>query len=191
MKFETLTYAAAPPDNSGGGAWGPEEALISSPKGADSPARLPDNIAAFLLGVAVYFQGYLSGFPILKSLGQAEQTRITVIDSTAAETREPLQRVVMNRALSRRLRWLMRRGRANRSGEIRLATEDEQSRCDLSPGQFMEYCIRVHRWNRICSYGLGLPRRALRLNAISTRALQGALAAFLKPAPCAAPLSPD
>jgi len=74
---------------------------------------------------------------------------------------------------------------------MRFATADDKARCNLSPGQFTEYCIRVHGWSRMRSYGLGLGRRALRAIAISAAALQGDILSLQKPALCAAPLSPD
>ncbi len=145
----------------------------------------PTGIAAFLLRVMAYFQGCLASLP------RATQHSITVIDSTMDESSEPLMRVRMNRHLSRRLRWLIRRGRMGQSGELRLATANDIARLSLNPGQFMEYCIRVHRMSRVRLYGLGFGRRALRLSAFTMAALQGLTQAMSMAGICAAPLSPD
>jgi len=94
----------------------------------------------------------------------------------------------MNRQLSRRMRWLIRRGRVERSGEMRLATVDDMARCTLTPGQFLEHGIRVHGFSRTRVYRLGLGRRALRLRAIGSAALQGDSLCLGKCAICLAPL---
>ena len=191
MKFETLTYAALPPDVSGDSAAGPQEAPITSPKGGFSPAHMTDNIASFLLRLAAYFQGYLSSLPSMKRLARPKPIHLTVIDSAIEGGSEPLITVRMNRAFSRRMRWLIKRGRVQRSGKMRVASAEDKARCNLTPGQFIEYCIRVHGWSRVRSYGLGSGRRALRLLAISAAFLQGDGVSLNKPTLCAAPLSPD
>ena len=149
------------------------------------------SIAAFLLRLAAYFQGYLSSLPSMKRLARPEPIQLTVIDSAIEGGSEPLIAVRMNRALSRRMRWLIKRGRASRSGKIRVASADDKARCHLTPGQFIEYGIRVYGLSRVRSYGLGLGRRALRLLAISAAFLQGYGLSLNKPTLCAAPLSPD
>jgi len=191
--FETLTYAAVATDYSVGGASGPEETRSLSPQGAAYPARFSDIMASFLLRVAAYFQGCLSSLPILERPchGSLPQERLTVADSSVDDITGPLMVVLMNRHLSRRLRWLIRRGRVERSGEMREATPEDKARCNLSPGQFSEYCIRVHGHSRIRTYGFGLGRRALRRIAICGAGLQGSVDCLAKAALCRAPLSPD
>ncbi len=122
---------------------------------------------------------------------QPEGKHLMIADCAVDETSEPLQLVRLNRHLSRRLRWLIRRGRVESSGNMRLATEDDKARCTLTPGQFNEYCIRVHRWSRIHVYGMGLGRRALRRIVISAKALQGDALSLRRAAMCLAPLMPD
>jgi len=191
VKFETLTYAPLPLDFSGGSAAGPQEAPIPSPQGGFSPALMTDNIACFLLRLAAYFQGYLSSLPSMKRLARPEPIHLTVIDSAIESGSEPLIAVRMNRAFSRRMRWLIKRGRVQRSGKIRVASADDKARCNLSPGQFIEYGIRVYGLSRVRSYGLGLGRRALLIIAICAATLQGDGPSLNKPTTCAAPLSPD
>jgi len=116
---------------------------------------------------------------------------LSVIDTSLDATSEPLIEVRLNHHLSRRLRWLIRRGRVSRSGEVRLATTEDTALCNLTPGQFMEYSIRVHRMSRIRIYGMGLGRRTLRLRAIFWAALQGDALSMRKAGNCAALLSPD
>jgi len=153
---------------------------------------MTESIARFLLRLAAYFQGYLSSLPTMKrSAAKPEPIQLTVIDSAIEGGSEPLIAVRMNRALSRRMRWLIKRGRVQRSGKMRLATAEDKARCHLTPGQFIEYGIRVYGLSRVRSYGLGLGRRALVIIAISTAALQGDVLSLLKRASCAAPLSPD
>jgi len=82
--------------------------------------------------------------------------RVSLVDTSVDETSEPLHAVRMNRHLSQRLRWLIRRGRVARSGEMRIATANDEARCNLSAGQYNEYCIRVYRWSRTRVYHLGL-----------------------------------
>jgi len=161
---------------------------LTSPQGEACPARLSDGIAAFLLRLAAYFQGCLASLPRLEHIGQEP---LTVIDTALDDSAEPLIAVRMNRALSRRMRWLIRRGLAERSGEMRAATADNMARCNLTPGQFIEYGIRVYRRSRPRVYGLGLGRRALRLLAILCAKLQGTAGCLHKAAMCLAPLSPD
>ena len=181
MMFETATYAAPSIDFS-----------------IEPEVAYPNGLAAFLLRIAAYFQGCLASLPSPKNTctnhaynPYPPQESLTVIDSALDTTSEPLIKVRMNRHLSRRLRWLIRRGRVERSGKMRLATADDEARCNLTPGQFNEYCIRIHGMSRIRIYGMGLGRRALRLRAILMAALQGCVLSLRKAALCSAPLCPD
>ena len=180
MMFETARFDAPVFDFT----VGPEMGSGVGPEIAEA-ARPPLGLAAFLLRLMAYFQGCLASLP------RAPKHSITVIDSSLDNSSEPLMQVRMNRHLSRRLRWLIKRGRVERSGELRLATADDIARCTLTPGQFIEYSIRVHRISRIRMYGLGLGRRALILRSITLAALQGDRMCRRKAVICSAPLSPD
>lgn len=177
--FETATYAPGAFDFS------IEREPACRAKTTDS---LTDGLAAFLLRVAAYFQGCLASLPRANNIPQES---LTVIDTALESGSGPLQKVRMNRALSRRLRWLIRRGRVQRSGKIRLVTADDEARCTLTPGQFNEYSIRVHGMSRIRIYGMGWGRRALRLRSILSVLLSGDVLSLRKAALCCAPLSPD
>ena len=148
-------------------------------------ARPPLGLAVFLLRLMAYFQGCLASLP------RAPKHSITIIDSSLDNSSEPLIQVRMNRHLSRRLRWLIKRGRVERSGEMRLATEVDKARCSLTPGQFNEYMIRVDGVSRIRLYKLGLSRHARRLISITSAGLQGHVLCLGKAALCLAPLMPD
>ena len=135
--FETATYAAPSIDFS-----------------MEPEATYPNGLAAFILRIAAYFQGCLASLPSPKNICvNRTQESLTVIDSALDASSEPLIKVRMNRHLSRCLRWLIRRGRVERSGELRVATAEDEARCNLTPGQFLEYSIRVHRMSRIRLYG--------------------------------------
>jgi len=182
--FQTVTYAAQPVD-----------ALIAPEVKAS--AKMADSLAAFLLRVATYFQGYLASLP-RPSFAQGYHAShesldrsMTVIDAALDSAHEPLIRVRMNRALSRRMRWLIRRGRVQRSGRLRVYNPEAEQRCNLSPGQFIDYSIRVCGHSRVRAYGMGLARRALRLRGFLLATLQGDILSLHKAALCAAPLSPD
>jgi len=157
------------------------------------PACLPIGLAGFLLRLVAYFQGAVSNYPRLEDYRTDFPTErsVTVIDTSLDDSREPLQRVRMNRHLTRRLRWLIRRGRAARSGEMRIATANNEARCKPTPGQFNEHCIRVQGHSRTRIYGFGLGCRALRYIAIYTAALQGNALCLGKTDLCSAPISPD
>jgi len=187
VKFETLTYSAHVTDYSVA-ASAPSILGRSLPEGGIAPAYLPPYLAAFLLRLAAYFQGTVNSLPRKE---YPTELCLTVIDTALDGTTEPLQRVRMNRQLSRRLRWLIKRGRVERSGETRLATAEDEARCNLTPGQFNEYCIRSSRVSRIRIYSLGLSRRALRLRSILLFVLQGDRLCLGKASLCSAPLSPD
>jgi len=182
--FQTVTYAAQPVD-----------ALIVPEVKAS--ARMTDSLTAFLLRVAAYFQGCLASLPrvnpVQGSYGSHESLpeSVTVIDTALDSAHEPLIRVRMNRALSRRMRWLIRRGRVQRSGRLRIYNAEAEQRCNLSPGQFIDYSIRVCGHSRVRAYGMGLARRALRLRGFLLATLQGDILSLHKAALCAAPLSPD
>jgi len=193
MKFETLTYAASSLGFSGCSASGPQETHLSSPTGGLFSARMSDSIAAFLLRVAACFHGCLSSFPSLEPSIQEglSHCRLTVADSSIDKTSEPLITVRMNRHLSRRMRWLIRRGRVERSGQMRAATAEDKARGNLTPGQCNEYGIRVHGYSRIRTYGLGFTRDELRKIAICWWGLQGSRECLVKLGLCHAPLSPD
>jgi len=172
-----------PTDFSVGGASGSDEARPTSLRGGFSAARFSVAIGAFLIRLAAYFQGCLPRM--------APHERLTVIDAAIGEGSGPLQIVTMNRALSRRMRWLIKRGRVERSGKMRLATEVDKARCSLTPGQFNEYMIRVDGVSRIRLYKLGLSRHARRLISITSAGLQGHVLCLGKAALCLAPLMPD
>ena len=178
MTFETATYAAPSFDFA-------LTLEAQDAQGALERAGFTYSLAAFLLRLAAYFQGCLSSLP------RASHNSITLIDHAMDKSPEPLIKVRMNRHLSRRLRWLIKRGRVETSGNMRMAVAADEARCNLTPGQFMEYCFRVHRQSRVRLYGLGLGRRALRLCAIFSAALQGEGAALRRAGLCAAPLAPD
>jgi len=175
-----------PTDFSVGGASGSAEARPTSLRREFSAARFSVAMGAFLIRLAAYFQGYLPRLPRMTT-----QDSLTVIDTAMAEGSGPLQVVTMNRALSRRMRWLIKRGRVERSGKMRLATGPDLERCNLTPGQFNEYIIRVDGVSRIRLYKLGLSRHGRRLISITCAGLQGNALCLGKAALCLAPLMPD
>jgi len=155
---------------------------------------LTKGLAAFLLRLMAYFQETLSNLPCRDYLTERDylaEGDLTVIDTALAERSGPLQKVRMNRHLSRRLRWLIKRGRVTSSGKVRLATEEDEAWCHLTPGQFNEYCIRVHGHSRIRIYGFGLNRKDLRKIVICCVGLQGDASALRRMMICKALLTPD
>lgn len=142
----------------------------------------------FLWRVAAYFQGCLASLPLIE---RPVAEPLTVIDTVLDGGSEPLQIVRMNRHLSRRLRWLIKRGRVQRSGEMRLVSAEDKARCNLTPGQMNEYCIRTYRWSRIHVYGLGFARGELFLNMLSALGLCGNRASLEQALTCQALLAPD
>ena len=128
---------------------------------SDSASGLSHGLAAFLLRVAAYFQGCLASLPRMASASQhptisqvGVQESVTVMDPALEGSSEPLIKVRMNRALSRRMRWLIKRGRVQRSGRVRECSAAVEARCNLTPGQMSEYCIRVYGVSRAAAYGL-------------------------------------
>ena len=146
MEFPAVTYTAQ----------SVSYAPFSFEDESDSPSRLTDGLAAFLLRVAAYFQGCLASFPRLSASYESPATphSVTVMDEDLEGTSEPLVKVTMNRALSRRMRWLMKRGRVQRSGRMRVCDAATEARCNLTPAQFIEYNIRVNGLSRVLAYGL-------------------------------------
>ena len=114
--IETASFDAPVFDFTLGTEMGPEMELETA-----EAARPPLGLAVFLLRLMAYFQGCLAILP------RAPKHSITIIDSSLDNSSEPLIQVQMNRHLSRRLRWLIKRGRVERSGELRLATADDLS----------------------------------------------------------------
>jgi hypothetical protein len=176
---------------------------MSDPTAKEIALPLSGGLAAFLIRVAAYFQGYLSAFPSLPQMplhgahggipleGYNAEGPLTLMDGSVAETSGPLTRVRMNRALRRRMRWLVRRGRIKGSGQHRIASPQIEARCTLSPGQMNEYCIRRYRLSRVVTYGLGMSCRLLRLRALLSTDMQGNAMCLRQVMSCAAPLSPD
>ena len=74
---------------------------------------------------------------------------------------------------------------------MRVATADDEARCNLTPGQFNEYGIRVHGYSRIRTYGLGFTRDDLRKIAMNWAGLQGSSISLSRAMMCSAPISPD
>jgi len=193
VKFETLTYSAIPTDYSVI-ASAPSTLGRSDDDGGAASSYLPKGMADFLLRLMAYFQGTLSSLPGWDYIGERDypvEGRLTVIDTALEGGSELLQKVRMNRHLSRRLRWLIKRGRVATSGKMRVATAEDDARCHLTPGQFNEYSIRVDGQSRIKVYGFGLSRKVLRKIAICWAGLQGDGASLRRAMMCKALLSPD
>jgi len=110
------------------------------------------------------------------------QESVTVMDPALEGSSEPLVKVRMNRALTRRMRWLMKRGRVQRSGGLRVCSAAAEARCNLSPTQFIEYNIRVNGLSRVLAYGLNRGGRIPNRGGVLSLGVAGI---------CAAPLSPD
>ena len=123
---------------------------------SDSSSGLSHGLAAFLLRVAAYFQGCLASLPRRVSASQNTTVpqSVTVMDAALEGGSEPLIKVRMNRALRRRMRWLIKRGRVQRSGRLRLCSAAAEARYNLTPGQMREYNIRVNGVARVLAYAL-------------------------------------
>lgn len=194
MEFPAVTYGAGPVDFSIGAAH-PDSLPNSLP---NSAPHIGDGLAAFLLRVAAYFQGCLASFPRAHSSYEepsyeessyeqsahqlpAPQPSLTVIDTALDGSDEPLIKVRMNRALSRRMRWLVRRGRVKGSGRLRVYNPEAESRCNLTPGQMIEYCIRVYRESRAAAYGLNRGGRIVNRGCVLSLGLALLCNAILTP----------
>ena len=156
---------------------------------SDSPSGMTHGLAAFLLRLAAYFQGCLASLPRAVSFYENSvsehpdvQASLTVIDPALEGGSEPLIKVRMNRALSRRMRWLIKRGRVQRSGRLQVCSAAAEARCNLTPGQFIEYNIRVNGLSRVLAYALN------RTGRIQTK---GGVLSLGMAAICAALLFPD
>jgi hypothetical protein len=179
MKFDALTYSAGSFEDC---AVGSQETLSSSPQGADSSACATESLAEFLLRLVAYFQGYLSVLPRCAHDDDAHASEvISVIDSDLDESDGPLVAVRMNRALLRRKRWLIRRGHWQKPGTYRVATAADTAQCNLSPGQMIEYCIRVYRMSRVRAYGLGRGQRIEITGGVGSLGLAAICNAILMP----------
>lgn len=186
MEFQTVTYATYAAASVTYAAELGDVSLGAEPSDAvstDSGPHLTDSLAAFLLRVAAYFQGCLARFPRACSSFEGPQLpeSLTFIDTALDGTSEPLVRVRMNRALSRRLRWMIRRGRVQRSGRLRVYNAQTEGRCHLTPGQMSEYCIRVYGLNRAAVYGLSRAWRRVTRGGVSDLGVAGLCAALLSP----------
>ena len=156
--------------------------------GGGVSSHMPRGVAAFFLRLVAYFQGALAAVPRLEA---PIENRMIIIDEAVSGGFGPLQKVRLNRHISRRLRWLIRRGRLSFSGKMRMASKDDVARCNLTPGQFREYCIRARGYNRIKVYRLGFTRRALFLNMLGALRLSGDAASLSRALSCNALIAPD
>ena len=147
MEFPAVTYAAQ----------SVSYAPFTFEEESDSSSSLTHGLAAFLLRVAAYFQGCLASLPRVRSTYEYPATlteSLTVMDPALEGGSEPLIKVRMNRALRRRMRWLIKRGRVQRSGHMRVCSAAAEARCNLTPGQMREYNIRVNGVARVLAYAL-------------------------------------
>ena len=146
MDYPAVTYAA--PSVS--------YAPFSFEDESDSSSGLTDGLAAFLLRVAAYFHGCLASLPRRVSASQNTTVpqSVTGMDPALEGSSEPLIKVRMNRALRRRMRWLIKRGRVQRSGRLQVCSAAAEARCNLTPGQMREYNIRVNGVARVLAYAL-------------------------------------
>lgn len=177
MDFPAVTYTA-PSVSYAPVCFGEESDSFSN------APTLTHGLAAFLLRVAAYFQGCLASLPRLSASYErsAIQQSVTVMDEALAGTSGPLIKVRMNRALRRRMRWLIKRGRVQRSGRLRVCSASAEARCNLTPGQMTEYNIRVNGVARVLAYALNRGGRIQNKGNV----LSLGVGAF-----CAVPLSPD
>ena len=146
MEFPAVTYAAS----------SVSYAPFCFEDESDSSSGLSHGLAAFLLRVAAYFQGCLASLPRRVSASQNTTVpqSVTVMDPALEGSSEPLIKVRMNRALRRRMRWLIKRGRVQRSGRLQVCSAAAEARCNLTPGQMREYNIRVNGVARVLAYAL-------------------------------------
>ena len=146
MEFPAVTYAAR----------SVSYAPLCFEDESDSSSNLTGGLTAFLLRVAAYFQGCLASLPRRVSASQNTTVpqSVTVMDPALEGSSEPLIKVRMNRALRRRMRWLIKRGRVQRSGRLRVCSVAAEARCNLTPGQMREYNIRVNGVARVLAYAL-------------------------------------
>jgi len=173
VEFPAVTYAAA----------SVSYAPFCFEEESDSSSGLTHGLAAFLLRVAAYFQGCLASLPRVMSIPQhpTPQETLTVMDPALEGSSEPLIKVRMNRALSRRMRWLIKRGRVQRSGRLRICSAAAEARCNLSPGQMSEYCIRVNGLSRVLAYALNRGGRIVNRGGVLSLGMAGVCAAILTP----------
>ena len=173
MEFRAVTYAA--PSVS--------YAPVCFEDESDSSSSFTDGLAAFLLRVAAYFQGCLASLPRVTSTPQhpTPQETLTVMDPALEGSSEPLIKVRMNRALSRRLRWLIKRGRVPRSGRLQVCSAAAEARCNLTPGQMSEYCIRVYRESRTVAYALNRGGCIVNRGGVLSLGVAGVCTAILTP----------
>ena len=218
MTFETLTYQTQSTDFSVSCVSGPQEARQKDPQGApkgepqeEPSAALPAGPSNRLMAdMAMRFWLWMS-----KCLGECLAQCLSARPLRGASRGQhiilwpPLERLAgpdafaapdcqtapacalrVNRSLARRLRRLARRCRGeDRFNLLRFQQNSDISH--LSPGQYLEWMIRVYRWGRTRLYGLNMASRELRHRAVRDGRLQGAVSAFGKAGLCAAPLSPD
>lgn len=189
MAYQTVTYAAS-------------LTYAAQPVAplAESSPNLTDGLAAFLLRVAAYCQGCLASLPRMQSFCEplaispggfqedaqgnvqaAVKQSLTVMDAALDGTSGPLVKVTMNRAFSRRLRWLIKRGRVQRSGRLRVCDAATEARCNLTPGQMSEYYIRVYRQNRTVIYGLNRGGRIQNKGGVMSLGVAGESGVLLCP----------
>ena len=173
MDYPAVTYAA--PSVS--------YAPFSFEDESDSSSGLTDGLAAFLLRVAAYFHGCLASLPRRVSVSQHTTVpqSVTVMDAALEGTSEPLIKVRMNRALSRRMRWLIKRGRVQRSGRLQVCSAAAEARCNLTPGQMREYNIRVNGVPRVLAYALNRGGRIANKGSVLSLGVTGICAALLFP----------
>ena len=160
MEFPAVTYAAR----------SVSYAPLCFEDESDSSSGLTDGLAAFLLRVAAYFQGCLASLPRRVSASQNTTVpqSVTVMDPALEGSSEPLIKVRMNRALRRRMRWLIKRGRVQRSGHLQVCSAAAEARCNLTPGQMREYNIRVNGVARVLAYALNRGGRIVNKGGVSS-----------------------
>ena len=173
MEFPAVTYTAS----------SVSYAPFTFEDESDSSSGLSHGLAAFLLRVAAYFQGCLASLPRVRSVQQnlTVPESVTVMDAALEGGSEPLIKVRMNRALRRRMRWLIKRGRVQRSGRLRLCSAAAEARCNLSPGQMREYNIRVNGVARVLAYALNRGGRNPNRGGVLSLGVAGICAALLFP----------
>jgi len=185
MKCETFTYSAHVTDYSvRASAPSRMGRLPASLEVADSPAQMSAPVSALCLQLWIWMQLQIATCLTIVPLPRivcSQPKHIFVLPTVEGEdeAEAPRRALRVNRAMSRRLARIARL-RPEAFSDWSGAPPDWVRA--LPVGQYLDYMIRVHKWNRVRVFGLSTRGR---------RANRGGVLSLGQPANCNAILMPE
>ena len=186
VKFEALTYAAHETDYSVRASAPGISGRSTSPQGELSAAPISEAFLKLWMWMSLQVMGCLGKCGLQKAIPDSTPQHIFVVPSNNPDA--PQGAVCVNRSILRKLRRLER---LRPESFYEKGVPNPAWVKALSPNQFLDYMIRVHKWCRVKVHRLGGGTWNKLRRATAKLGLQMDLVSVPLATKCQALLSPD